>query len=312
MKKDQEILNSKYFDWSKARFFYYIAKFGSGMEASKFLNISQSALSRKMKDLEYELGCHLLNSSTRGYTLTRKGEEFFAIIEETFLKLKSFNYNNMVMSHEGQKRKIRISTTHAIASYVLSEHVLEYNKLHPELHFDIITDDQLIDLFVNDVDITVRPYTSKDENIIQEPFFTLEKKLYASQEYIEKYGEPISAEELINHYIIAHAQPENHPYSDVQWVLRLGMPVGKLKDPVFTANSLECLVKAAQKGLGIIGGYDEMEIMRTSGLKRILTSLTGPINEEYISYPSFLKEDRILIEFKDYLIKKIQQNCSVN
>jgi DNA-binding transcriptional LysR family regulator len=308
---NEDPIRLPYFDWDKAKHFYYVAKLGSFSETGKFLNISQPSLSRKISILEDHLKCKLFTRTPKGLILTRKGEELFAIIEQSFLLLKGFTYNAAVTAENGQKRKIRIATTHALATYILSRHLIAYTRLHPNVVFEIIANDQLIDLIINDVDLTIRPHDVEARGVHQIPLFTLEKKLFASEEYIKKYGEPQTIEDLDNHYIISHAQPEKHPYSDLNWILRLGMPEGRLRTPIFSSNSLECVVQAAKNGLGIVGSYEEMEIIKEAGLKRILATLKGPLIEESVLYPIHLSKDKIFMDFMNFLLEAIPAKPTV-
>jgi DNA-binding transcriptional LysR family regulator len=294
-----------YFDWDKAKYFYFVAKLGSLSETGKFLNISQPSLSRKIIILEEHLKCKLFTRTSKGLELTRKGEELFTIIERTFLELKGFSYNTAVTTNNGQKRKIRISTTHPVAAYILNEHLISYNKLHPEIIFEVIADDQLIDLVINDVDIAIRPFNPDAKGLEQELLFTLEKKLFASYEYLEKYGEPHSIKDLDNHHFLAHAQPEKHPYSNILWILKLGMNGNEIREPVFTSNTLECLVEAAQKGLGIIGGFEKMSLIRNAGLKSILASITDVFVEWYCIYPKAFKNDAQIMDINAFLRERL-------
>ncbi|MGC8483221.1 MAG: LysR family transcriptional regulator [Thermodesulfobium sp.] len=293
------------FDWEKAKTFYYVAKFGSFASAGRFLNIAQSALSRQIIYLEQHLGCPLFSRHSGGIKLTRKGEELFSIVEMSFLGFKGFTRNTHVKTANGEKRKIRIATTHADAAYILNDLILDYNKEHPELVFEVIGSDQIIDVVLNDVDIAIRPYDSTVQGVKQEQLFTLEKSLYASNEYIERYGEPQTVKDLKNHRIIAFGHPEIYPYADVNWILRLGMPEGNFHEPVFTSNSIECLIGAAKKGLGIIASYEKMSILRESKLKKILPEITHEEKQGYFIYPDYLKNDKAILGIKDFLQKKL-------
>jgi DNA-binding transcriptional LysR family regulator len=302
---DEGPIRLPYFDWDKAKHFYYIAKLGSFSETGKFLNISQPSLSRKISILEDHLKCKLFIRTPKGLDLTRKGEELFAIIERAFLDLKGFSYNAAVTTDNGQKRKFRISTTHAISAYILNEHLISYTQLHPDIIFEIISDDQVIDLIVNDVDMAIRPFAPEANNLHQEYLFTLEKKLFASTEYLKKYGEPQTVEDLPHHYILAHAQPEKHPYSDILWILKLGMPKNQVREPVFASNTLECLVEAAQKGLGILGGYEKMSLIKNSGLKNILPAIADTAIKWYCIYPQSFKSDKQIEDIQNFLYEKL-------
>ena len=295
------------FNWEKARSFYIVAKMGSFSKAAVFLHASQSALSRQVLELEKALDTRLFIRIARGVRLTRKGEELYAIIESTFSDLKGFTHNIHAETNQGKKRKIRISTTHAITSYILDTHILAYLEEHPHLVFELVSEDHMIDILLNDVDIAIRPFDPKARNVQQKLLFTLEKKLFASQSYIDKYGEPETEAELKNHRMIAHAHPEENPYSDLQWILKLGMPKDEQHEPVFTSNSLEIAVEAAKKGIGIIGCYEEMRIIKESNLKNIVPHVKDKKIECYFIYPDHLQEDKEILNLRNYLENHISK-----
>jgi DNA-binding transcriptional LysR family regulator len=293
------------FDWDKAKSFYYVAKCGSFASAARFLNISQSALSRQIIYLEQQLGCPLFSRHSGGVKLTRKGKELAAVVETTFLNFKGFTRNTYEVT-KNDKRKIRICSTHAVTAYILSDLVVSYNLDRPHLIFELIGDDHLIDIILNDVDIAIRPYDPEMQGVQQEPLLTLEKQLFASHQYLEKHGEPRTVEDLKHHRLIAFGHPELHPYADVNWILKLGLPEGQLHKPILTSTAVECLVKAAKKGLGIIASYEKMEIIKNSGLKQILPEVKDKKIEDCFIYPNFLKEDEEIMRLKNYL----QENLS--
>ena len=272
------------------------------------MRLSQPSLSRQVAQLEDHLGCPLLIRRKRGIELTRKGEELLKIVGTVFVDLTGFvRYMHAATSKEkGKKRRIRISATHAVNNYILGDLILEYAKDRPDLVFELVGNDQMIDLFLNDVDIAIRPYDPNAHHVQQELLFTLEKKLYASTNYLEKYGEPQTVEELKYHRLLSHAHPHEYPYSDVEWILKLGMTGNKRHIPAFTVNSIECLVKAAQNDMGIAAAYQEMKIIQESSLKNILPAIKSQKIEPYITYPDYFKEDTEILALKNYLKQKLR------
>jgi len=294
------------FDWDKAKSFYYVAKVGSVTEGAKFLNITQSALSRQMMILEDSLSFKLFIRTPKGISLTRKGEELLSIVEKAFLDLKGFTYTQKAMVHNGQKRKIRIAATHADAAYIINELILDYNQDHPHLVFEIIADDRFLDLMFNDVDIAISPFDPQAKNVQQEFLFSLQKKLYASREYLQKYGEPQTVEDLKEHRFLAFGYPGGIlPYALVNWSLTLGMPKGKLREPVYTSNSLECLIEAAERGIGIYASYERMSILRKAQLVNVLPNIVYEEAPAYLIYPDYLVKDAEIIRTKKYLQEKL-------
>jgi len=297
-------------DWNKAKFFYHIAKCGSLLKAAQITGIDQSTLTRQIQTLEKQIGFPLLIRQSTGITLTRKGEELLHEIAPFFLKMKGFCGNNHVEVGEEKKRKIRIISTHALASYVLSDIIIDYNKENPNLIFEIIADDHVCDIILSDADIAIRPYNpANDQNtkgIIQEPLFGVEKRLYASQEYLSRHGEPKSIDELKNHKLIVMASdPKDYPLVDIHWILKLGLPEGVSHKAVFLSNTVECMINAAKKGLGIVGGYEIMSIFREANLVNILPHVSDKTVKNNFIYPEALKGDPDITEIKKYLTNKL-------
>ena len=303
--------NFRDFDWNKAKFFYHIVKAGSFLKAAELLGTDQPSLTRQIQVLEVQVGCPLLIRKSAGVQLTRKGEELLKMITPFFLKAKGFCGNTYVEIGEEKKRKIRIAATHSVASYIISDLITEYAKKNPHLSFELMGDDCVMDIILNDVDIAIQPLdlkeaSQKTEGLQYEYLFSLESKLYASHSYIESYGEPQTVEDLINHRMVNFPQSEKNPYgSHVNWILSLGMPEGKLHNPVYVSNSLESLIDAAEKGIGIVGLYEECKVVKHSNLKNILPEVKGKPIKEYFIYPDYLKEDEVIMDIKNYLMKKL-------
>jgi DNA-binding transcriptional LysR family regulator len=293
------------FDWEKSKTFYYVAKLGSFSSAARFLNISQPALSRQINYLEHHLECPLFTRHSGGIKLTRKGEQLFSIVGTTYQEIKWFTQNVHMTLFNGEKRKIRISATNADVACILNDLILDYKLQNPKLIFEIVANDHLLDIDLNDVDIAIRPFDPTATHVQQEPLFTLDKMLYASIEYLEKYGEPKTVEELKHHHIIAFGHPELPAHADVNWILKLGKPEGELHEPIHTSNSIECLLDAANKGMGIIASYEKITVLRKTDLKRILPSVTYKEKADYIVYPNYHKKDTEIMAIKKYLHEKL-------
>jgi DNA-binding transcriptional LysR family regulator len=305
-------------DWDKLKAFYYAAKVKNLSHAAPFLGLDQTTFSRYILKLEKHLGYPLFSRLSNGVTLTRKGEELLGIVENMVIDMKGFTSQNYVIQNHSQKRKIRIASSHALATYLLNGFILDYNKDHPNLIFEVIGVDDPLNVVLQDVDIAIQTYNPKADHhkrgraeeanwrVMYEPFFTLEKKLYASPEYLNQYGEPQETGDLKNHHLIAPSIPEPWPFDDAAWLLELGLGGRDRKgrnsrDPAFLSNSLECLVEAAQHGKGIIGAYDKLAIIQNANLKNILPDLIIKKHPQYFVYPEYHKDDADISAIKTYL-----------
>lgn len=75
-------------DWDKLRTFYFVAKAGGFTQASPYLNLAQSTLSRTIQNLEGELGFPVFIRHRNGIFLTKEGEILFQASKRIFSELK--------------------------------------------------------------------------------------------------------------------------------------------------------------------------------------------------------------------------------
>lgn len=306
--------NYRNFDWDLTKTFYFIAQLGSFIEASRVLGVVQPTLTRQIQTLEKQLGFPLLiRHASKGVTITRKGEELMRRLEDIFQSFREFATDLDAITNKPKQRKVKLTSTHAQIAYVVGSHLLNYIHEKYDVTFELIADDHLTDIVLTDADIGIQPLDPnckgrKVRGVQAEYLFSLEKKLYASPKYINTYGEPQTVDELINHHVVAFPQSEASVNNkDINWILTVGMPEGEMREPVYTSNSIENLIEAAEKGLGIIGSYEDYDIIKKSSLKNILPDVKEKPLKEYFIYHDHLKDDELIMDIKNYLIKKIRK-----
>ncbi len=110
--------------------FLSIAERGSFQRAAAHLNLSQTAISHRMRKLEDELGIRLFARTTREVTLTRAGIEFLPKAQKAIAELEqSFDE----LKQQGAKRRDRldIACMPAFAVHYLPPILSKFDKMHP-------------------------------------------------------------------------------------------------------------------------------------------------------------------------------------
>src|SRR5215831_5300345 len=110
--------------------FLSIAERGSFQRAAAHLNLSQTAISHRMRKLEDELGIKLFARTTREVTLTRAGIEFLPKAQKAIAELEqSFDE----LKQQGAKRRDRldIASLPVFAIHYLPPILVKFRKQNP-------------------------------------------------------------------------------------------------------------------------------------------------------------------------------------
>lgn len=121
------------------RIFYEVARLGNITKASTYLNVSQPAISKQIKNLEELLGGKLFIRTKRGVVLTESGKSIWEYVEQAMENLQTAEdiFHNLKDLEKGTI-KIGISTT--LARFYLLPYLASFYKKHPQIKIEIFTD----------------------------------------------------------------------------------------------------------------------------------------------------------------------------
>jgi len=113
-----------------------VARTGSIRKAADHLNVTASAVNRRIMDLEEELGTPLFERRSRGVRLTSAGEVFVSYLRQQDGDVERMK--SQIEDLKGMRRgTVRIACSQALALNFLPREVGEFRKLHPLVSFDI-------------------------------------------------------------------------------------------------------------------------------------------------------------------------------
>jgi len=135
------------------RIFVVAARHLSFTEAASELNLTQSAVSHRIRGLEEELGLALFKRLTRrleltphGRTLARKIDHAIAEIDRSISEL----------SRPDDARPLKVTVLPSVASHWLIPRLPRIRCRHPNLDVQVIADPRLLDLRTEGIDLAIR------------------------------------------------------------------------------------------------------------------------------------------------------------
>lgn len=293
--------------WDKLKTFYYVAKFESLTKTGQHLNLSQSAISRQIIDLEYQVGHKLFKRLPRGLVLTRQGQLLFQNTEKMFMfsELALTQIQNEQLEPQGD---LSIGANVGLVDTWLYMLIPEFLNRYPKINLSIFSKDKHLDVESLEVHVALQPYIHDKPALVQNPLTTWNRRLYASKEYIQKYGMPQTIEDLKHHRLIGFGTEKIHLFDNINWHLNLSGHKKNPQKPYLSANSLRALFHFGASGFGIISFSQESPLLKDSQLIEVLPELIGPSINIYFTYPIQLKGIKTIDVLEEYLHTYVKEN----
>jgi DNA-binding transcriptional LysR family regulator len=198
-------------DLNALAIFAKVVDANSFSEAARRLKMPVSTVSRRIADLEDQLGVRLLERSTRSLRLTDVGSEVFehaqrsAELSETVDNIVSNKMSNV-------SGLLRLSAPPSISETLLAPLVGAFQASYPNVRVQILVSDRFIDHIAEGVDLVFRLAPFKDSSLIARKILTYRHQLVASPAYLEKGKVPETPRDLLGHRLLAftHWMPSNH------------------------------------------------------------------------------------------------------
>jgi DNA-binding transcriptional LysR family regulator len=134
-----------------------VARTGSIRRAAELLNLTPSAMNRRIQDLELEVGTPLFERRPRGVKLTTAGEMFVRYARSQIADAERMK--SQVEDLRGLRRgPVLIACSQALAHDFLASRIATFSKAHPKVVFDLKVMDHeraLAALAAYDVDLAL-------------------------------------------------------------------------------------------------------------------------------------------------------------
>ena len=290
-------------DWDKLKIFHAVTQAGSFTRAAEVLNLSQSAISRQIQSLEYELKCSLYERHARGLSLTDNGEILYKTANEVISKIKDVE-SSLMDKKDKPSGKIIVTTVVGFGGIWLTPRIQEFMEKNPDIEVELIVTDQELDLSTREADIAIWMRQPKQLNYIQKKIIDINYHIYGSSKYLEKYGVPRTAKDLDKHNLITYGRGTPSPLSQKEWILKLGTKIKRKS--VMKVNNIYALLLAVDSGVGLAALPDYMVTGKT-GLVKVLGDISGPKYEAHFVYPQSLKNVARVQAFRDFIFNKVNE-----
>lgn len=228
--------------------FARVVELGSMSAAARELDMTPSAVSQQLRQLEAETGVVLLHRSTRKLTTTEIGQAYY---EDCAAMLHAArNADGRLGDLRDEPRgELRIAVPVGFASH-LAPALAPLLRAYPALALRVFADDRQIDLIAERIDLAIRVGRLADSNLIARRMAEWRHLLVAAPEYAREHGLPRMPEELAQHPMLILSVMNQPEYVDMH---RDGEPARRVRvGGRIVSNSSRTLMEMMLQGLGIV------------------------------------------------------------
>jgi DNA-binding transcriptional LysR family regulator len=186
------------------RTFVAVAEANSFARAAERLGISNAAATRHVASLEQELGGRLFQRTTRKVRLTEVGEVCADRFARLLIDLDDTTQlvNRGTVEPEGV---LRVSSTAPFWRLRIAPVLPEFLSRYPKLALHVNLSERSVDIVEEGYDLSLQISQPHAQSMIAKPLLRLQRIVYASPNYLKKFGEPRKISELANHNCLLYA-----------------------------------------------------------------------------------------------------------
>lgn len=235
-------------DLNDVALFVQVVRCGSFAEAARRLGLPSNTVSRRIQQLEAQLGTRLMQRSTRKLTLTSAGQAFHERCAGAVDGLAEAGQELMTGSQE-PSGLVRVAATADFFDFFPMEWIADFLAAHPRVRLDFVLSDAKADLIAEQIDVAFRGGPLRDLGYVGRQLLGARSDgMVASPAYLAARGTPATLQDLADHDCVTPPHPSGH----ATW--RLAGPDGEEEVQVtgrFSGNTAQSLRKATLAGLGI-------------------------------------------------------------
>ncbi|MDT8990468.1 LysR substrate-binding domain-containing protein [Curvibacter sp. APW13] len=232
-------------DANALELFARVVAAGSFSRAARQLGLTRAAISRRMANMEQQVGQPLLARTTRSLGLTEAGRALSARAQAV---LEAADAARMALRKEGDalQGRLRITSMRSFGLSVLVPLLAEFGRQHPGIAMELMLTERRVDLVREGVDVAFRVTRKPPEDCVAQPVLTFRISAYAAQGPVLPQPQALQEHALLMLQGGAQTWPLQwrHRHQNAHTTVEL--------QPHVSADDLESLVALAVHGRGTV------------------------------------------------------------
>lgn len=288
------------------RAFHLIARHGSFTRAAAELEVTASALSQTMRQLEQRLGVRLLQRTTRKVGLTEAGKLFLERITPALAVIDGA-LDELRQHGDRPAGTLRVTVPEIVLEWLVAPLQTEFLRRWPDVVLDIDVTGGLVDLVAGGYDCGIRLGERLARDMVAVPLGgKVRSVVVAAPAYLQKHGRPQHPRDLQAHACVRNRYISSGAIYRWEFAQRGRWFELDVNGPLIV-NDPALAIRAALDGLGLTHTVEPAvrEHLADGRLETVLDTWLPPYDGFYLYYPSRFQMPPKLRVFIDFLRERM-------
>lgn len=263
--------------------FVRVLEAGSFAGAARVLGMPTTTVSAKVAALEKRLGATLIHRTTRQLRATPAGKLYLERCRSALQEIEAAEAE-LKSDSEEPTGTLRITSPTVMGRSILPELIAGYRQKFPAVQVEAMVMDRKANLVAEGIDLAIRVGPLEDSSLIARKWFEGSGGLYASRSYLERYGTPMTLDELAGHQVVGFSRgggnlPDKMLFCGEVVEVKLDAPI--VSNDFYVSRSFIDL----DLGIGYLPPPMDRAWRGQQALVRVLPELSSLIATVYFVYP---------------------------
>lgn len=288
--------------------FAMVVEHGGFSAAERVTDIPKSKLSRRVNQLEENLGVRLIQRSSRHFAVTDIG---MTIYQHAQVMINAAQAAHDLVDHLSVQPRglIKVSLPVSIAQNEITKILPDFLKRYPEIKVQLFVSNHRFDIINEGIDVAlrVRSDLDQDPNLVIRQFQQIEQHIFASQAYLNQHGTPKHPDDLAQHRLLSmaadHLDQSMVLYHNNQQQIKIKI------QPTIMGSDLNMLAQLVSQDCGIALLPDTIasSYVKSGQFVRVLPEWKAPHGIFHAVYPSRRGVLPAVRVFIDYLVENLSK-----
>lgn len=263
--------------------FVTVVECGSFAAAARRLDVSKSAVSKRITQLEADLGARLLHRTTRKLSLTEAGENYLVHAQEALSAARNAE-DAVAQLQQAPQGLLRVNAPMSFGRLHIAPLVPDFLQRYPGISLEVVLDDRVADLVEGGFDIAIRAGTLLDSSLVARRLAPCRNVLCAAPSYLALHDMPVEPADLLKHNCLHYA----YFSGGSEWTFTgPAGPVSVGAGGNFQVNNSEALREAIVGGVGIgrLPTFVAAADLAAGRLVKVLEDFQMPSQTVYAVFP---------------------------